>query len=72
VKLFLDNDAIRQTPVAPDDLQLSKRLHEEFTLLLGNPRKRLQLGRNALAVMRESNGRGAETTVELIRQAIAA
>ena len=72
VKLFLDNDAIHQTPVAPDDFQLSKRLCEEFTLLLGNRRKRLQLGRNALAVMRESNGRGAETTVEFIRGLIAA
>ena len=72
VKLFLDNDAIHQTPVAPDDFQLSVRLHEEFTLLLGNRKKRLQLGRNALALIRESDGRGAKTTVEFIRRLIAA
>ena len=62
INVFLENDAIRQTPVAPDEFQISERLYEAFTDLVENPEKRFELGTNAAAVMRRSRG-AVETTV---------
>ncbi len=49
VKEFLDNDALIQTPKAPDDGQISERLYEEFTSLLESEVRRRSLGANAAA-----------------------
>jgi len=69
IEVFLENNAIRQTPVAPDEFQISERLHEEFIDLLENPEKRLELGTNAAAVMRSLRG-ALQKTVEQLRNLI--
>lgn len=63
---FLENDAIRQTPEAPDDFQISERLYEQFMDLLGNDEKRAELGRRAAVVVGKSNRNAIEKTIELI------
>jgi len=67
VKEFLDNEAIRQTPEAPDDSQVSERLYEEFTLLLEDKEKRAELGRNAAAVMGKSNRDATAKSIERLK-----
>jgi 3-deoxy-D-manno-octulosonic-acid transferase len=67
IEKFLENNAIRQTPTAPDDFQISERLYEEFTDLLENPEKRAELGANAAAVMGNSNRKAAEVTIQHIK-----
>lgn len=64
---FHEHKAIRQTPVAPDDSQISERLYEEFTELLQNREIRLELGRNAASVMGHSNRSAISQTIESIR-----
>lgn len=65
VEFLRSGDAIRQTPTAPDDFQVSERLYEEFTDLLENPAKREELGRNAAKLMATSRGATARTITEL-------
>jgi len=63
VEEFLENDAMIQTPVAPNNFQISERLFEEFTLLLQNEPRRIKLGRNAKALMERASGAATERTV---------
>lgn len=67
VREFLDSGAVRQTSVAPDDFQVSERLYEQFTDLLENPNKRIQLGANAASLMSRSNQDATANTIEEIR-----
>jgi 3-deoxy-D-manno-octulosonic-acid transferase len=69
---FRENDAIRQTPTAPDDFQVSERLYEEFTLLLEDSELRAQLGSNAAAVMGRSNRNATAATIESLKKLSAA
>lgn len=64
VEEFLENEAIRQTPEAPQDFQVSERLCEEFMSLLEDKEKRAELGGNAAAVMNRSNRDATAKTVE--------
>ncbi len=66
VREFLENDAIRQIPKEPQEVQIAERLHEEFTDLLGNEEKRLELGRRAAAVVGRSNRNAVEKTIECL------
>lgn len=70
VSEFLDRDALIQTPESPQDIQISKRLCEAFTLLLGNVERRSELGRNAAAAMREASGDATEQTIRHLRPMI--
>ena len=70
IKEFLENDAIRQTPSASDDSQISERLYEEFILLLGSEQTRLELGQNAAAVMGRSNRGATAITIDSLRSII--
>ena len=72
VKEFLENDAIRQTPEAPDDFQVGERLYEEFILLLDHEKRRRKLGANAAAVIRRANRNAAGVTVESLKRLLAA
>jgi 3-deoxy-D-manno-octulosonic-acid transferase len=63
---FRENNAIRQTPVAPDDFQVSERLSEEFISLLINKEKRTELGCNAASLMGKSNRDATTKTVRAI------
>ncbi len=67
VKEFLNNDALRQTPIAPDEGQISKRLNEEFMELLENESKRIKLGQNALELMTQQDRNATTKTLELLR-----
>jgi 3-deoxy-D-manno-octulosonic-acid transferase len=67
VKEFLDNDAIIQTPPAPDDAQISERLYEEFTSLLENEGRRRILGVNAARMMTGSDRKATASTIEGIK-----
>jgi 3-deoxy-D-manno-octulosonic-acid transferase len=71
VREFVENDAIRQIPAAPDEAQITKLLYEEFAALLGNEEKRLELGRNAAAVVGISDRNAVDTTVESLRPLLA-
>ncbi|HEV7698753.1 MAG TPA: 3-deoxy-D-manno-octulosonic acid transferase [Pyrinomonadaceae bacterium] len=53
---LLRTKALRQTPIATDESQISERLREEFTDLLSNEAKRTELGRNAAAAMLDNRG----------------
>ena len=66
VKTFLERKAVRQTPPAPDDEQVSERLYEEFTDLLDNPGKRVELGANAASLISSSKPNASQTTIEII------
>ena len=66
IREFLDNDAIRQIPEQSQELQIPERLHEEFADLLGDEKKRLDLGLRAAAVVGRSNRNAVEKTVELL------
>lgn len=72
VKLFLDHDAVRQTPEAPDDFQVSERLYEEFVLLLEQGDRRRELGANAASVMSSANRDSVPLTVEKLKKLLAA
>jgi 3-deoxy-D-manno-octulosonic-acid transferase len=61
---FLRNNAVRQTPTAPQEFQISERLSEEFSDLLENPKKRLELSANAVSVMDGSNRGATQVTTE--------
>jgi 3-deoxy-D-manno-octulosonic-acid transferase len=63
---FLDNDALRQTPTAPDEDQISERLYEEFVDLLNNDETRKELGRRALALMNRANRNATARTMEFL------
>ncbi len=66
VKAFLEHGAISQMPVPTEGTRESDILHEAFAELFDYPNKRVELGRNALELMRL--GRGAtQLTVERIR-----
>lgn len=67
VKMFLANDAIRQTSAVPQDFQHSERLYEHFAELLRNELLRGKLGRNALAVMNANRGATRKSIDELIK-----
>lgn len=63
---FLRADAIRQTPIAPQDFQISDRLYEEFIDLLKDDEKRIALGQRAAAAV--SSNRGAtQRTLEYLK-----
>ena len=66
VREFLDNDALLQTSEAPDEFQISERLYEQFMDLLGNQDRRIELGRNALALMTGAKRDATKTTVDLL------
>ena len=66
VREFLDNDAMLQTSEAPDEFQISERLYEQFMDLLGNQDRRIELGRNALALMTGAKRDATKTTVDLL------
>jgi 3-deoxy-D-manno-octulosonic-acid transferase len=68
VKEFRENGALRQTPAASDEDQISERLYEEFTDLFENEATREELGRNALHLMNGANRDATKTTIELIRK----
>lgn len=68
IREFHENEAIRQTPTAPDDFQVSERLCEEFTLLLENVELRSRLGRNAAAIMARSDRNATSETVASLKQ----
>ena len=70
VKEFRENDAIIQTPTAPDDFQVSERLYEAFTLLLNDESRRIELGRNAKSLMDRASGDATERTVNELAQFI--
>jgi 3-deoxy-D-manno-octulosonic-acid transferase len=65
---FKVNDAIRQTPEAPDDSQVAERLYEEFTMLLEDTGQRAELGRNAAALMARSGRDATNRTIERLRE----
>jgi len=67
VEKFLDNDAIIQTPLAPDDAQISERLYEDFTSLLENEGRRRILGVNARRMMIGSDRQATARTIEGIK-----
>jgi 3-deoxy-D-manno-octulosonic-acid transferase len=67
IREFLENDAIRQTPEASDDSEMLERLYEEFTDLLKDEEKRVELGRRAAAVVGRSNRRAVEKTIDCLR-----
>ena len=63
---FLNNDAIVQTPTAPDDSQISQHLYEEFTLLLENESRRTELGQNARSLMERASGDATSRTITFL------
>jgi 3-deoxy-D-manno-octulosonic-acid transferase len=67
VEEFRDSKALRQISTAPEESQISERLYEEFTDLLDNPDKRVELAANATALMKKSNRNATRTTVEQLR-----
>ena len=69
IKVFLENDAIRQTAVVPQDVQHSERLYEHFIDLFRNKQLRDELGRKALAVVNANQGATRKTIVELTKLA---
>lgn len=70
VNEFLANNALRQTPTVSQDFQIPERLCEDFAYLLDNKEKRLELGRNAAAVVARARRGSTELTVELIRSLV--
>ena len=56
VSEFLSLGALRQTPVAPDEFQISERLSEEIVDLLGNGESRIELGNNARNAVMKNRG----------------
>lgn len=56
VSEFLSLGALRQTPVAPDEFQISERLFEEFVDLLGNDEIRIELGNSARNAVMKNRG----------------
>ena len=67
---FLENDALIQTPEAPQDFQIPERLYEAFTMLLGNKPRRDELGRNAKSLMERASGDATERTVSELTKLI--
>ncbi|HEY2867190.1 MAG TPA: 3-deoxy-D-manno-octulosonic acid transferase [Pyrinomonadaceae bacterium] len=65
---FVESEAVRQTPIAPDDHQISERLFEEFILLLENHQLRLELGQNAAAVMKKYDRGATARTIEFLSE----
>lgn len=67
VREFLDHDAIRRTPAAPDEFQIGERLYEEFIDLLQHEDKRRQLGQRAAQVATASGRDAVPKTVDRLR-----
>lgn len=72
VKEFLERDALRQTPEAPDDVQVSERLYEEFMTLLRSDDRRRELGANAESVMASTNREAVPLTAARLKKLIGA
>jgi len=70
LRVFLDNDAIRQTPEAPQDFQVPERLFEEFMMLLEDKEKRTELGNNAALVMEQAAGDATEKTIDSLKRLV--
>jgi 3-deoxy-D-manno-octulosonic-acid transferase len=70
VREFLESDALRQTPEVTDGFQVSERLHEQFLDLLQNQDRRVELGRNARALMNGADKCATAMTIELLRELV--
>jgi 3-deoxy-D-manno-octulosonic-acid transferase len=68
VKEFLESEALRQTPIAPDDDQISERLYEEFIMLLENEQLRRELGENAAAIMNKYDREATARTIDFLSE----
>ncbi len=66
VKEFAERNAIVIVPESPQELKIVERLHEIFTELLGNEKKRRELGMNAFEAM-EANRGATNKTIEYLR-----
>ena len=67
VRQFREQDAIRETPDAPDASQIAERLFEEFSMLLEDDELRTRLGQNALRLMTSAYG-ATSKTIDLIAE----
>ena len=70
VNEFLENDALIQTPEAPQDFQIPERLYEAFTMLLENKPRRDELGENAKLLIERASGEATERTVSELTKLI--
>ncbi|MEJ7847353.1 MAG: 3-deoxy-D-manno-octulosonic acid transferase [Pyrinomonadaceae bacterium] len=61
VKELLARNALIRVPETPQEFQIPGELYEIFTDLLGDVRKRRELGKNALAAMNVNRGATAKT-----------
>jgi 3-deoxy-D-manno-octulosonic-acid transferase len=63
---LIEEKAIRQTRLAPDESQISERLYEEFIELLENKQLRSDLGTRAANVMKANRGATSKTIDHLM------
>lgn len=70
VRDFVDKDAIIQTKVVRQEEGMVGRLSEVFAELLGDKKRREELGKNALALVSASNRSATETTVTQLKQLV--
>ncbi|MEO6334792.1 MAG: 3-deoxy-D-manno-octulosonic acid transferase [Pyrinomonadaceae bacterium] len=72
VKEFREHDAVRQTPVSNRDFEITERLHEAFMEFLENPDRRIEVGRNAISLMRRSDREATKATIAQIHDLLSA